>query len=326
MLKKLEKDAVIKANANHTSSFAEWYENEYISNCSIITKKELFYTSWWQIKSSPDLFYIHKFDNKAQATAIRDANSDIPINLLSDTLTTFEANLKWIIDRDGESIEVRPHETYICNLNDILLGYDGSTFPTQRDRENAYKRLMQTVVNNLFRRNRLRKFELSNKKYAYYQPNNKDLKLIKFIYPFSNKSKRKSIVGSYKKYTAFWHYAISVQVCIEPILGFYLKPHIIFTEDGFTPISDDKKMHRFRRDKGKLMFNENWRDLFLAFIQRLKDNNEDIKIIVDYQNNNLVMKQWPELFWSEKDYLDPNLPMDISKIEDYVESFDEDDL
>ena len=42
LLKKLEKDAVPKKSMNIESTFSEWYENEYISNCSIISKTELF--------------------------------------------------------------------------------------------------------------------------------------------------------------------------------------------------------------------------------------------------------------------------------------------
>ena len=31
------------------------------------------------------------------------------------------------------------------------------------------------------------------------------------------------------------------------------------------------------------------------------------------------MKEWPETFWSEVGYIDPDYKMDIDKIEDYYE-------
>jgi hypothetical protein len=59
LLKKLEKDNVPKVINIQESSFSEWYENEYISNCSIIGKSELFYTSWWASRrNTAKVFYV----------------------------------------------------------------------------------------------------------------------------------------------------------------------------------------------------------------------------------------------------------------------------
>ena len=84
-------------------------------------------------------------------------------------------------------------------------------------------------------------------------------------------------------------------------------------------IEDEKKQHSFRRKKGKGLFNEAWRDLFLAFIQRLKNKNGEISIQVTMQKEKFTMKEWPEMFISEKGYIDPNAKMSVDKIEDYYE-------
>ena len=67
------------------------------------------------------------------------------------------------------------------------------------------------------------------------------------------------------------------------------------------------------------LFNEAWRDLFLAFIQRLKNKNGEISIQVTMQKEKFTMKEWPEMFISEKGYIDPNAKMSVDKIEDYYE-------
>ena len=36
-------------------------------------------------------------------------------------------------------------------------------------------------------------------------------------------------------------------------------------------------------------------------------------------NDYIEFKEWPELFWSDFDYHDPNIPMSIDCISDYVE-------
>ena len=86
---------------------------------------------------------------------------------------------------------------------------------------------------------------------------------------------------------------------------------------------DERKMHSFRRDKGKNFFNEEWRDLFLAIIQSMKDEEGIITINVDYNNNYIEFKEWPETFWSDFDYCDPMKKMDFDSIMDSSETNEE---
>ena len=322
LLKKLEKDAVPKNITNIESTFSEWYENEYISNCSIISKNELFYTSWWSVDNMPKQFYMYQFSNAAQAKAIRDLNKEIPISLLSNVLSTFDSNLKCIVKRDDEDIEVLPKHIYTFSLTDILSGFESDKFPQYRDVENHFKRLLYCVVSNLFRCRGLWKYEMSNKRLAYFLPKYDKVKKIEFTYPFSKRKKSKSILGKFESIGS-WHYAISIQPILFPFVGFSLKSHILFTSDGFKIIDDDKKQHSYRRKKGKRLFNEGWRDLSLAFIQQLKDQEGEVKIAVSLNDQILKMKEWPEMFWSEVGYIDPNSKMDIDKIEDYYEEIEE---
>ena len=75
-----------------------------------------------------------------------------------------------------------------------------------------------------------------------------------------------------------WHYAMSAQPILAPILCYSLKSHIVFTGDGFSPWPDKAAMHTHRRSKGKRWFNEEWRDLFLAFLAALKSGDGNIQI------------------------------------------------
>jgi len=321
LLKKLEKDYVPQKSTTVESTFSEWYENEYVSNCSIIPMKELFYTSWWQVENIPQQFYMRKFANAAQAKAIRDLNKDIPISLLSNILSTFDDKLNYIVSRDGEQIEVLPERSYSFSLGDVLTEFESDKFPQHRDVENHFKRLLYCVISNMLRKKGLFKYEMSNKRLAYYLPKYDKVKKIDFIYPFTNRKKSKSILGKYEDIGS-WHYAISIQPALFPFVGFSLKSHILFSSDGFKVIDDDKKQHSYRRKKGKRFFNEEWRDLQLAFIQQLKDVDGKIKIRVsESEEYDLEMKEWPEMFWSEVGYIDPKSKMDIDKIEDYYEEF-----
>lgn len=316
LLKKLEKDKTPKNDETKVSTFSEWYVNEYASNCSIRNKKELFYSSWWSVDNIPNRFYMYQFSNATQAKAIRDANNEIPLCVIANVLSTFDNELNFNSQRDDEQIEIMPENTYSYLLSEVLNGFNSDSFPQHLDVENHFKRLLSSNVERLLKKNGLWKNIMSNKRAAYFLPNYKTVKPTKFIYPYSNKKKSKSIQGEFGD--IFWHYAISFQPTLYPYLGFILKSHIVFTKDGFELIDDDKKQHSYRRKKGKRFFNEEWRDLQLAFIQNLKAENE-IAIIVSKSGLKLKMKQWPEMFRSKVGYFDPNSDMDIDKIENYSE-------
>lgn len=323
LLRKLEKDEVPKNKELNSSSFSEWYENEYSSNISIKYNKRLYYSSWWGFRTLPQIFYIFRFHSSEQAKLVRDLNQSIPINLNNNLITSFEPNLMMKIEgrEDFFDNDITPDNVFVCNIKDLYYhGAFSNSFPTYNDSINAFKRLMMSVWNSFLRKKGLFKYEFSGRRLAYYKPqisNNKNE--IRFVYPFSNgkRKKRKSLLGKYK--SLLWHYAISANVLIDPFFCYLVKSHLVFTSDGKTPISDERKMHTYRRDKAKMFFNEEWRDLFLAMIQSLKDQDGKIIFPVTYDNDYIEFKEWPELFWSDFDYHDPNIPMSIDCISDYVE-------
>jgi hypothetical protein len=322
--KKLEKDDVPCESIAPNSSISHWYENEYISNCSIISKKELFYTSWWSVDEIPKQFKMYQFANAAQAKAIREVNGNIPLSLLSNVISSFDSNLNFRVNIDGVFNEIKPIEIFTFSLLEVLEGFESETFPMHKDTENHFKRLIYNSVRDIFWRKGLWKYEMSNKRLAFYLPKYESVKKVSFIFPFSIRKKSKSILGKFES-VGSWHYAISIQPTLFPYVGFSLKSHIIFTEDGFKPVPDEKKQHSFRRKKGKRFFNEEWRDLMLAFLQRLKDPVGNIQAVVTQKGEVFKMKEWPEMYWSEVGYNDPLSQMGLDKIEDYFEPLLEDE-
>ena len=324
LLKKLERDSVPKVPLVDKSSFSEWYENEYISNCSIIPKKELFYSSWWRVHTMPKIFYMHQFSNEKSAIEILKANKNIPVNRHSNILASFENELNYsVINDEGEKYDIVPQNTFSFSLDDILNGFNSETFPSHKDVENHFKQLLSRVIRHLFLKKRFWRADLSNRS-VFYMPLYKNLKPIKFQFPFSagkNELKRKAIWGKYLD-VGNWHYAVSTKTILSPFIGFSLKSHIVFSNDGFNTISDPQKAHSYRRKKGRRFFNEEWRDMQLALMQSLRDESGEIKINVSYKGERFQMIEWPEMFWSEVGYIDPNSEMSLEKVETY---FNEDD-
>ena len=325
--KKLDKDGVLY-DENIASSFSNWYEDTYITDCQVEKRKEVYYSSWWSVKEMPQLFYMYQFANREQAKAICDANKDIPTALLSNIVSSFDNHLSYTIIRDEENIEVPPQHVFEYKITDILFGFESDRFPSHRDVENHFKDFIRMIICRILYKNGLKATEFSGKKKVFYYPKTGNkFHSIKFDYPkpTMSKPKKKSLGGRYKD-KGSWHYGVSLNPILFPYIGVSVNSHLVFSSDGINIISNPSKQHAYRRNKGKNFFNEKWRDLLLAFIYSLRNDNGNIEITVTKNGEKLVMKHRPEWYWSDYGYKDPSTEMDIDSVENNnFETIDEEE-
>jgi hypothetical protein len=317
LLKKLEKDNIPKSFSCTESSLSEWYENEYVSNCSIIQKREIFYSSWWKIRILPEVFYLYKFSNKQSAIFVLKSNKSIPISILSNYLISFENSLSFFVDNNGERYEILPENIFTLKLDEVLSDFEEREFPSHRDAENGLKMLLSKTLQLLFLQKNLSVYKMSNNIPAYYLPRTDNPNKVHFIYPNTSISKKKNINGIFRD-IGFWHYALSLRTVLYPVVGFSLKSHLIFTTDGISPVQDVDKQHSYRRSKGKRLFNKEWLDMQLAFIQRLKADTGIISAKVS-RSDYIEMEEWPLIFQSEMGYVEPNNEMGIEQVENFLD-------
>jgi hypothetical protein len=309
--KKFQKDNVLKTKQETKTDFGSWYEQQFVSNNGITSKSELYYTNWWTINKLPDYLFLYQFQSLEQASIIAKQFSDYPISKITNYLSSFEERKEFVITQDGNTFTIKPQNIFKIKITDVLIGFESSSFPTHRDSENHFKKLLKEVFHKIMKNRGMFWYEMSNKRLAYYYtPANLSSFKTKFQYPFrkSNKFKTKNLLGKHKS-LGKWHYAVSVKPILSPVLAFSLKSHITFTTDGFNVLKNDKnetdssKIHSQRRAKGKRMFNEEWRDLFLAFIDALK--KEDRIEIALSSNYTLEMPVTSQIYWADFGYFDP---------------------
>lgn len=320
LFKKLDKDGV-RHDENIESTISIWYESAYSTNSRIETKKELYYTSWWSVKTMPQTFYMYRFFNKEQALSVKQANKSIPITQLSNILSSFDGELCFEIVQEGQCFKVLPQNVYSYSLEDILFGFESHDFPTHKEVENHFKDYLRYLIYEILYRKGFRKTVLSNKRYVYYLPAyQKKFTPISFQYKYSSQKrpKKKCLGGTFRN-KGYWHYGISILPILSPVVGVSIKSHLIFTKDGQNLIEKDSIQHSYRRSKGRGFFNEHWRDMLIALLASLKDENGVIEIPITGKEEYLEMKPWPETFWSEYGYMDPSHSMNESDIDNLPE-------
>jgi len=298
--KKISKDQVPRVSHVESHTFLNWFQYEYTIPNPIVTKKELYYSNIWPIDKLPNDFYIHQFSDEKKAKSFYDAHKKFPLGKISSVISSFEGDTLYL----GED-SVLPEKIYRVSLRDVLIGFESKSFPNHNDALNHFKFLLKRVFHLIMKNRGMFWYEMSNKRLAYfYTPANLGKWKVKFEYPFrkEGKSKTKNLIGIYKVKSK-WHYAVSVKPIISPLIGFSLKSHLTFTDDGFKVWEDSDKIQSCRRDKGKLFFNEEWRDMFIAFIHGLqKEGKIEIALSSDFI---LRMSPVPQSYWSQFGYFDP---------------------
>jgi hypothetical protein len=126
-------------------------------------------------------------------------------------------------------------------------------------------------------------YELASGAVAWYAP----IQLIPGDFvsfrDLNGKIRRKYLLGRSEKRRVYWHYAIEARPVIGRTHFFSLISHVVFTEDGVATLVPTGRMHALRRQFCKNWWNDRWRDLMLAYLTYLKDEDDAIVLRDGYR-------------------------------------------
>lgn len=105
----------------------------------------------------------------------------------------------------------------------------------------------------------------------------------------------RALNGFSSKNNIYWHYAPELLPVIGKPMTFSVAPHVIFTEDGETPLSDAARAHRLRRRFCKSWWQDRWRDMMLAYLAHLA-GGKDTLVVPLSESLNLILSAHPALF------------------------------
>ena len=321
LLKKLEKDQTPKIR-KPGSGVSDRILNLYQNDTKFLTRKqERYYSSWWRIPKLPEKIYIFQYRDKDSAKTIIEEGSDYPVILHGNYLASFDRNIKTVCENHG-NIKINFDDQKEILVKDILCGYESSEFPTLVDSENLLKRLLKKGFKNLMYDRSLFKHDLSNSQCFYRRAVFKQKKLIHIRneITYHNRKKFKVLCGKY--HDDFWHFAVSAQVRLHPILCFSLKTHLIFSDNGFKIWETDSRLHTARRTKGKSWFNEEWRDQLMAFIKSLAGKMDHVPIKLN-SNFTVRMPLLTEQYFSDVGYIEPKTKKRLNVLHEVIDELDE---
>lgn len=299
--KKFQKDGLQPSNTL-VGDFSRWYEDEYVISKGVEKLSEIYYDSWWPIPGLPETFYLYGFANEIVASQVQQ-QLPYPASRTNSIIATFYDAPDFEITMDGQAGKINFTSKHAIKVSDVLSCAVREGFPSTRDVENYLRSLLQRVFHIIMRERGLHWHNMANKKQAYFFTRKINPK-VKFQYTrrSSKVHKNKSIFG--KHLSSFWHFALSAKPVLTPQLAFSLKSHVVFTTDGYNLWDDKDKMHSARRKKGRLMFNEEWRDLLIAFLHALCQGRKSVTTRLS-PSFNLTLRPWPNTYQSDFGYYEP---------------------
>lgn len=310
LLRKLKMDHV-PCGPKNKYSIDDWLKNRYTTDSRLKKKNETYYSNWFEIPELPETIYFHVYDNETQAAAIADEITKYPAITHDNYLITFlehvpitstkvSSNISGssaFINMDivAKNIMAIPTNYYL----DYINHYE---FPGHVDLKKFIVRLLKDAIFKLMKSKNI-DFHLMARKLRCYYYKDGQLENNKISYMYQGKwSRPKQLLGDYYEHT--WHYGISIQPILRPVLRFAVKGHLLFSDDGQAIWQKKNDLQSARRRKGKSFFNADWRNLMLAFTHSIA--NDDGDIILELSDRfSVPVSATPILFSSTYGYDEP---------------------
>ncbi len=113
---------------------------------------------------------------------------------------------------------------------------------------------------------------------AWFVPLNLIEENIAIFQDENGKRRRRRLVGRSEKRGVYWHFAVSDKISIADPRHLTLRTHVVFTQDGKTPLDSRSRADRLRKSFCKNWWNDRWRDLLRAFVADLANGKEEFSL------------------------------------------------
>ena len=324
LLEKLELDGVPKhplANANAVSEW--WLEHRFLP--SVISSPEVYLTNWHRATRTPESIYIHTIKKSDIGRLSVPSPLPYPAIQHGQYLITFASAPELAA---ALSPVVSIVESAQLPTQQMLDGGELPILRRRSDAQNLFVRLLDSAWLSNVRSMKLPTYELSDGLPFFYFPLGfSEGERVRFL-GVDNRLTYRVLVGVRTRRSAstelptkaYWHFGLRAKPLLSPFVGFALRPHVVFSDDGRTPWPSKARLHTARRTWCKDWWNADWRDRILASVEWLSQGQDSIELQVA-SDRTLAIAKAPLELTSPVSYLDPepSLIDDLESTEEHLE-------
>lgn len=275
LLEALDERCIDKADGASAQGIAEFRNFRLRQGASIADQPEPVEGSWLPIRALPAEAHLCRYGAEPKTVAKTLSRFATPV-VAWDRLGFGFARAAEIEDLETPDIAVEA--AYDVDLQKFLHG-EPSGAPQLRGGD--ARRMMVNLLRQAWERQMLAKgllrYEFAHGN-AFYVPRGLiDKDTVAFL-DRDGRKRRKRLSGRSVKRDVYWSFAISIHPVVGRHWHFELKPQVVFTTDGVTPIDSKAKMARLRKSFCKNWWNDQWRSLLNGFVTFLADGADTITV------------------------------------------------
>ena len=275
LLKALEDTQVPQSTRQLGEAFRVWQEFRLRQSASISDTSEPLLSNWFQISSLPSHINFVRFNASQTDVALAFSKFQSPSTQYQRLAASF-ADAATLQAEVPSNIPLE--HAYRVPLMQFLGGHEtnGPQIPWWVA-QNMIGGLLRQAWEQYAANRGLSLCDFSHGK-AWFVPLDWIQGNIGTFHDEKGKRRRRRLVGRSETRQIYWHFAVSGTVSIANPRHFALRPHVVFTQDGKTPLESKARAARLRKGFCKNWWNDRWRDLLRAFVSVLADGKEDFSI------------------------------------------------
>jgi len=285
LIKRLELDDVPRSSAIDADALSSWAKSLLQIDSDVIASDETLVGNTLSVLQSPSFINIHQL--KAGASLPAEGMLAWPAESTAQSTCSF-ANFE---GRDPGCLEYFSQVDLAYFLEN---GYERLSVGRQ-DAYNITSSILRQAWGRYVQSKGLQGQGFANGRVGYFLPaEDGGGKRISFKGETGVAGSR-ALNGFSAKNKVYWHYAPELLPILGKPMSYSVVPHVIFTEDGKTPISDSARAHRLRRRFCKSWWQDRWRDLMLAYLAHFAGGKDTIEVPLS-ESLNLILSVHPTLF------------------------------
>jgi hypothetical protein len=309
LVQKLRKQKVPTKRTFGPKAVNEWWKSHFSAETGIQRRREELLSNYFDLEGLPEDINIHALTPGC-------ARDD-----LSESLT-YPA-----IFQGDSLIAFAPAEDFAAELGDGRIWRSQSVkveqfMPDQQNRNHVYT-LLRIAWEKMAEGKGLQPHMMSGGKAFWFAKDQVLKDRVAFSRPDGTRGYR-ALVGyssvgktpAGEKRIRYWHYAVRPVPNPGAAPGFWIKSHVLFSDEGRNIWTSSARLHSARRSQCSDWWNDSWRDRLLATMSWLARDAPEIAIPLGRELFARLSK-FPTFFESPVSYIDPVAGQEIQPVDEY---------
>lgn len=268
LLEKLEHDKVEKSASFTPEAVTSWWRAQFGANQGVEEQTEEYLSNWFPISSLPENIYFHRLTRSGIGKIEIPVDLPHPAFLHNQYLVSF-AQAEDFAGKLGTFISIVDSVTR--SVADSLNARFPIGFTDGKQARDFVTRLLRLAWGKMLRDRRLPTYFLANEVLSFFFTSGlADSDKVHFEGVDGRRTYRqmvgyKTVLGrNGRPSKRFWHFGIDSKPIVYPLPAFFVRPHVVFTDDGRQVWDSKDRLHRARRSQCKDWWNADWRDRIVA--------------------------------------------------------------